>query len=243
MKVVGVGLLRCVGVGRGPRGIGALLLGEIGGRAVAVSQVVVVRTSEIDRPLVVEPPLQFLADVVAVIAGGHGAPGEFQHRVVPLLELLIAVHLPRVGLVMGVGRLTGEMALIDVDVNVLVHASVVQHAGGGGSRYGFPVVVCDDVDDAGDGVRTIEGRCRPAEYLYAADVVHRDAAPAVVARYALAVFQNDDIVVAHAVEVDERAHAVGVRSHGGGQFGECILQVGDLCIAQFLGRDDLDGHR
>ena len=243
VQVVGVGLLLGVGVG-GFLGllVGGLLLGEVGGGLRAVCEVVVVGAAQIDGPLVVEAPFQTFADVVAVEASGHGTARELEHLLVALLELLVVVHLPVGGLVVGVFRAAGELAGIDIHGHVLVEAPVVQHASAGGDADGRLGVVGDDVDDASDGIRAVERRGGTAEDLDALDILQADAVPAVVAADALAVLEDDDVVIADAVEVHEGAHAVGVRGHIGGELRQGVLQRRDLRVLNLLGRDDLHRH-
>ena len=139
------------------RGGGVLLLGEVGGGLGAVGLVVVVGATDVEGPLVVEAEVQFLADVVAMEACGHGATGELQHLGAVFIEGLVVVDLPVVCLMMGVGGVGGEAPNGGIDIDVLVQAPLAAELSARGGRNGVATLVRDDVDDTRDGVGTIEG--------------------------------------------------------------------------------------
>ena len=100
----------------------------------------------------------------------------------------------------------------------------------------------DDIDYACYGFATVESTCRPTEYLYALNVFEAYAAPSVVAADAPAIFEDEEIVVAHTVEIDETAHAVGVSGDVGRELAEGILHTCCLHVSDVFGRDDFHGH-
>ena len=153
------------------------------------------------------------------------------------------VHLPVVGLLVAVGGVAGEFAGIYVQVNLFLQPPVVHQFGVSRSRERLMAVVGDDIDDPGDGFAAVEGTGCAAEDFNPLDVGHVDAVPAVVAADALAVLEDDDIVVAHTVDIDKGAHAVGVGRDVGRQPGQGFLQVGGMGVLQIFRRDDFYGHR
>ena len=80
-------------------------------------------------------------------------------------------------------------------------------------------VIGNDIYHDGNGIAAIEGTGGTAENFYTLHVIHADAAPTVVATHALAVDKYLNVVVAHAIEIYERAHAVGVCRNVGRESG------------------------
>ena len=238
VQVVGIGLLRGIGIGglaRSP--VGRLLLGEVRGGAGAQGDVVVEVALDVGRPPGVKLPLHLLAEVLTAEGCGHGTSRKFQHLPTTLAEGLVMVHLPIVGLPMGIGGLAGEAAHGGVHVNILFEASLAAHLRARRGIDTIGAVVGNHIDHSGQGITAVESTGRTAEYLDALHVGHAQAFPAVIAAHTLAVLENQDIIVAHTIEVHESAHAVGMGGDVRGEARESVLQVGHVGVTQLFGRN------
>ena len=224
MKVVGIGLLSIVGIGSNgcptihtsSRGR-IFLLGEVGRGLGTSGEVVVVGATNVEGPLIIELEIQLLADIVAMETRRHRTSSEPQHLSAVLIESLIAVHLPVICLMVGIGGVGRKFAGGEVHGDIFVQTAVIHHLGGGRCRNGFLAVVCNDVDDTRNSIAAVECRCRPAKDFNTAYISQRDTAPAVITTDAFSVLKNNDIVIANAVEVHKGSHSTGVRSDMGGQ--------------------------
>ena len=194
-------------------------------------------------PLVVELPFEFLADVLAFIADRHGASGQFNSLPIPLVELLVVVVLPVVGLSVVERSVSRKFSNIIVDIHILVQTAVVEHFGEGSSFYLATFIVGDDVDDTGNSIAAIKRAGGTAEHLDAFYVVDADSIPTVVATDALSVLKNKDVAVADTVEIDKSSHSVGLGGDAGCKLSQSVLQTGGTNTLQFVGIKHADGDR
>ena len=174
--------------------------------------------------------------VARIVDGELGLPRVFVGRVLPSVAVLQ----------LEVGQ---RRELADGEAYAVVLAPVVVAAAARGVLEQEAVAVVltgDDVDHAGNGIGTIEGRRCALDNLDALDARRVDEAevvlPTVVAVQALAVDQYKHIGIAESVHLHLRAHVVLVEGEAGGEAGQDVLDRASAILLQFAARDDLGLH-
>lgn len=187
-----------------------------------------------------------LSDDVRAIAckeGRYRLPG-FSVRAFDVFKVcgLIAVSA-----VVDIGCIGTETAMEDVKVDTLRQYAVAADGGSVGCAAKRTCrLVSDDIDDTGDGVRTVERRGGTVKYLDAFDAAHVDAVQVDivrdVARELLPIDKDEDVFVAKTVQTQESAH--GVRSHRDLRHhaGQGSVEGGDALFLNLLCRKHMDGR-
>ena len=187
-----------------------------------------------------------LADDVGAIAGEQGGYGRLCLSV-GALDVLLIVVLVTVGTVVGERGIGAEAVLKDVETDRLRELSVSGDSGiAGGADQLLCGLIGNDVDDTGDGVGAVERGGGTVEDLDTFDARHADARQVDVvrdvAREFLAVDEDEDVLVAQAVETQEGSHGVWSHRHLRHHARQGTVEGGDTLFADLLGREDVNGR-
>ena len=109
----------------------------------------------------------------------------------------------------------GKFACREVYSDILVQSAVIHHLGGGRCGNGFLAVVGNNIDDTRNGITAVECGSRPAKDFNTAYISHRNTTPAIITADAFSVLEDNDIVIAHAIEVHRGSHSTSVCSDMG----------------------------
>ena len=235
VKVVGVGTLAGVGISLFTgRRVFRRLLGEVSGILRTMCRIVVEIAVEVNIQPVINDPTEGLRNLMTAEPRRHGATCEFQHRVVAFVELLIRIHLPVCGLLIAVRRETRQPSSRYIYIHILAQTILAAQTGRVAHTHALLRVVGDDVHDPCNGIASIQGTCGTWQNLHTLDVVHADTIPAIVTAHTFPVYKQQQVVVAHTVEIDHCTHTVGVSRDVRCQFCKRFLKGRHLRIFQLL---------
>ena len=164
-------------------------------------------------------------------------------RALDILHIVDAVTVGSVTRERGIGA---ETVLVDVQGNVFGQLAMARYACVAGHTHQITCgLVGDDVDDTGNGVRTVERRGGTVEHLDALHTCHVDAVQVDiigdVTRQFLTVDEYQDILVAQSIEPQEGTHRVRCHRHLGHHAGQGAVKCGDALLLDFLAAEHMDG--
>ena len=136
--------------------------------------------------------------------------------------------MPIAGLAVEVRGTGGEFPEVKIEGNSLAYTLMVAYSSGGGYLYSVFIVVGNDVDHTAHSIASIEERGRAIQDLYTLDIGHIDALYSVVGDHPLPIEQEEYIAAFESIERDFGTHGVAGEGEGRGEFGESLLEGGDL---------------